>query len=353
MQQSVALPPGLLTTCHGSSRRPHSIAPRVEETHHQSRGRANSDAGTTTRVRPTAVPASETEKETLETQNYSEPDEQQSKPAVIDFGQPVGSDGKREADAPKRVTISAPTSPRELRQTEDEQTLRPPSGVFKRLSTIARNLGRHDDQRSSYTSDRQSSHHSISSIPEEQSPEEQSSEDQSPEPDATDLSSRILQRLSYVAHNIGGRRSSVINNARSFRRSMFRPNEDSYDEENYQGTTRTSNRNSKAIPKSWRFLGLDEPVLKDAVHNVTQKLNKSNFREMYEKAKVRQRQINRSETGQLLFKYTFYTVIVAVIYLVLVGLPLWRGAVWYMYILFQKYMVLKAGLAITLGIGFL
>ncbi|KAL8861826.1 MAG: hypothetical protein Q9178_001695 [Gyalolechia marmorata] len=346
-RQSVALPPGLLTTCHGSSRRPHSFAPRVEETHHQSRGRANSDAGTTALVRPTAVPASEIEKEILETQDHSKPDEQQSKPAVIDFGQLVGSEGKRQADASKRVTISAPTSPREVRQTEDEQTLRPPSGVFQRLSTIARNLGRHDDQRSSYTSD------SNSSIPEEQNPEEQGSEDQSPEPDATDLPSRILQRLSYVAHNIGGRRSSVINNARSFRQSMFRPNEDSYDAENYQGATRTSNRNSKAIPKSWRFLGLDGPVVKDAVHNVTQKLHKSNFREMYENAKVRQRQMNRSETGQLLFKYTFYTVIVAAVYLVLVGLPLWRGAVWYMYVVFLNHMVLKAGLAITLGIGFL
>ncbi|KAL8923859.1 MAG: hypothetical protein Q9172_002947 [Xanthocarpia lactea] len=352
-RQSVALPPGLLTTCHGSSRRPRSFAPRVEETHHQSRGRANSDAGTTALVPPTAVPASEVEKEILETQDHPEPDEQQSKPAVIDFGQPVGSEGKREADASKRITICAPPSPREVRQTEDEQNLRPPSGVFKRLSSIARNLGRHDDQRSSYNSNRQSFRHSISSIPEEQSPEEQSSEDQSSEPDAPDLPSRILQRLSYVAHNIGGRRSSVINNARSFRRSMFRPDQDSNDVENYQGATRTSNRNSKAIPKSWRFLGLDEPVLKDAVHNVTQKLQKSNFREMYEKAKVRQRQINRSETGQLLFKYTFYTVIVAVVYLVLVGLPLWRGAVWYMYIVFRKYLVLKAGLAITLGIGFL
>lgn len=216
------------------------------------------------------------------------------------------------------------------------------SGIFNRLSVVARNLTRPNTNRTSSSSDENTGRNSTSSVPMAQIPES----------DAVDLSSRIAQRLSYVAQGLEGYRASIMSSARSFRHSIFRPSQESYDIEGYHEPKRSSKRNSKAIPKSWRFLGIDGYGIGSTVHDVTQS-TKSNIREMYEKAKIRQQQIKRSRMAQLIFRYTFYLLLAATIYLVLVGLPLWRGAVWYLYILFQKYMVLKAGLAITFGISFL
>ncbi|KAL8750616.1 MAG: hypothetical protein Q9184_006366 [Pyrenodesmia sp. 2 TL-2023] len=112
-------------------------------------------------------------------------------------------------------------------------------------------------------------------------------------------------------------------------------------------------KDSLAVPKSWRFLGIDGPGLGDTVSTVTNKIRNTNFRDMYEKAKVKQETIQRSKTGQTIFQYSFYFLLIATFYLVFVGLPLWRGFVWYIYIVFQKHLVLKAGLTITFGIGFL
>ncbi|KAL9008793.1 MAG: hypothetical protein Q9180_009468, partial [Flavoplaca navasiana] len=165
-------------------------------------------------------------------------------------------------------------------------------------------------------SDGPSARQSISSVP----------EDQTLEPDSSGLPTRVARRLSYVAQGIEGYRASVINNARSFRRSIFRLSLDDYDIESYHEPKRSAKRNSKAIPKSWRFLGIDEHAVGNAVHGV-----KSNVREMYDKAKVKQEQIKRSKTAQLVFRYAFYIVLVSMVYLVFVGLPLWRGLVWYIY----------------------
>ncbi|KAL9591898.1 MAG: hypothetical protein Q9179_007259 [Wetmoreana sp. 5 TL-2023] len=194
----------------------------------------------------------------------------------------------------------------------------------------------------------------ISSIPEQPVEEGQNTRSRS---------SRIFNRVSYTARRFSivsyhGRRSSSSGEGPSARFSarlsaLFHPRKDSFSFEGHPiGTTRRK-RDSKAIPKSWRFLGISVPGLEDAVTDVTSKLSTSNWREMYEKAKVRQEKITRSHIAQLLFRYTFYIFLIAVTYLVLVGLPLWRGAVWYLYILFQKHLVLKAGLTITFGIGFL
>ncbi|KAL9595430.1 MAG: hypothetical protein Q9219_006447 [cf. Caloplaca sp. 3 TL-2023] len=183
------------------------------------------------------------------------------------------------------------------------------------------------------------------------------SEPRTEETGGSKRSSKFLNRLSYVARSIVSSRHgrpSISEAGQSVRHSvLFRPSNDSYGSEGQSFSQKRRRRDSKAIPKSWRFLGIDGAEVGDAVNNVTSKFRKSNFREMYEKAVVKQEGIKRSEAAQLIFKYTFYLILVATVYLLLVGLPLWRGFVWYMYILFQKHLVLKAGLTITFGIGFL
>ncbi|KAL8981838.1 MAG: hypothetical protein Q9177_005452 [Variospora cf. flavescens] len=168
-------------------------------------------------------------------------------------------------------------------------------------------------------------------------------------------SSVIFKPLSHIATSLGsGRsdRSSISSVDRSFRQSvLFRSSVEDYEFEQHPSAKNRRRRDSKAIPKSWKFLGITAPEVGNAVTNVTNKFRRGNFREMYEKAKVKQATIRRSSRAQFVFKWTFYVLLTATIYLLLIGLPLWRGAVWYMYILFKKHLVLKAGMAITFGLS--
>lgn len=175
-------------------------------------------------------------------------------------------------------------------------------------------------------------------------------------PRSSNRASVIFNRLSYVARNFvgSGDRPSMSECGKSAHQSVqSNPNRDSYDFEGHPAARRLRKRDSLAVPKSWRFLGIDGSGLGDTVSNVTNKIRKASFRDMYEKAKIKQETIQRSKTGQTIFQYTFYVLLVATVYFLLVGMPLWRGFAWYMYIVFQKHLVLKAGLTITFGIGFL
>ncbi|KAL8990755.1 MAG: hypothetical protein Q9169_008046, partial [Polycauliona sp. 2 TL-2023] len=356
MQQSVVLPPGILSTCHGTRRRPYSLMsgpernPTDSNSHNRLNGRPISDSGTSYPARPDPFSpvqdpsaasrrfvgsATETIRETLETSDHLEPAKQQIASAVIDFAQPaIESHAKPEQEASNSAPLDIAPPPLILEHAVDEKKPHRSSKTLNRLSFLARSITRSDASRFSLSSDGHSARHSMSSVP----------EDGTPPSEVVDMPSRIARRLSYVAQGVGGYRASIIDNARAFRHSIFHPRKDSYDIESYHESKRSWNRDSKVIPKSWRFLGIDEHGIGDRVRGV-----KSNLRDMYDKANVKQKQIKRSKTAQLMFRYTFYLLFVAIIYLLLVGLPLWRGAVWYLYILFQKHMVLKGGLAITLG----
>ncbi|KAL8692131.1 MAG: hypothetical protein Q9224_004021 [Gallowayella concinna] len=82
-------------------------------------------------------------------------------------------------------------------------------------------------------------------------------------------------------------------------------------------------------------------------------LRRSSLEEVYEKAKIRQLQLKRSNTAQIGFEYTFYLLLLASIYFVFVGVPLWQGLVLTIYYIFDMKLVVPAGTAVFLGIGFL
>lgn len=73
----------------------------------------------------------------------------------------------------------------------------------------------------------------------------------------------------------------------------------------------------------------------------------------YEKAKKKGVEIQRKKWAQITFEYSLYLVMVLFIYFVLIGIPLWKGAVWWMYWLVQTKFVLPGGFGITLGIALL
>ena len=98
-------------------------------------------------------------------------------------------------------------------------------------------------------------------------------------------------------------------------------------------------------------------VVQNAVETVkdtvTGALRRGSLEELYEKAKIRQLQLMRSTVVQYGFQYTFYLVMLAFIYFVFVGFPLWNGFVITIYNVFDMKLVVPAGTAAFLGTGFL
>ncbi|KAL8934747.1 MAG: hypothetical protein Q9216_005751 [Gyalolechia sp. 2 TL-2023] len=125
--------------------------------------------------------------------------------------------------------------------------------------------------------------------------------------ETSNRSSVIFKRLSYVAKSIVGRRldrQSGSSDGRSNRYSAFfrRPSYDSHYSKDEADAHKEQKRQSKAIPKSWKFLGIDAPGVEDAVSNVKDRIRSSNFIDMYEKAKIKQERIRRSGIAQLIFR---------------------------------------------------
>lgn len=89
----------------------------------------------------------------------------------------------------------------------------------------------------------------------------------------------------------------------------------------------------------------------DTFERVITRVRKGSMADLYEKAKIRQEQLKRSTWVQYMFEYTMYLLLIASVYLVLVGMPLWRGAVWYIYVLIARKFVIVGGSAIFLGLA--
>ncbi|KAJ5058365.1 nucleotide-diphospho-sugar transferase [Bipolaris maydis] len=71
----------------------------------------------------------------------------------------------------------------------------------------------------------------------------------------------------------------------------------------------------------------------------------------YQKAKKKGIEIQRKPWAQNTFEYSLYLVMILFIYFVLIGMPLWKGAVWWMYWVVQTKFILPGGFGITLGIA--
>ncbi|KAH7125221.1 nucleotide-diphospho-sugar transferase [Dendryphion nanum] len=72
---------------------------------------------------------------------------------------------------------------------------------------------------------------------------------------------------------------------------------------------------------------------------------------VYEKAKTRGAELQRKKWAQVLFEYGIYVFILSFVYFVLIGLPLWKGAVWWLYWVVANKFVFAGGFGITLGIA--
>ena len=94
-------------------------------------------------------------------------------------------------------------------------------------------------------------------------------------------------------------------------------------------------------------------VIDKVKDTVTAPLRRSSLQEVYEKAKIRQAQLKRSVLAQVIFQYVSYLLMLAAIYFIFVGFPLWKGLVLVLFNVFHMQLAIPAGTAAFLGIAFL
>ncbi|CAK7219053.1 hypothetical protein SCUCBS95973_003694 [Sporothrix curviconia] len=83
----------------------------------------------------------------------------------------------------------------------------------------------------------------------------------------------------------------------------------------------------------------------------TQASRHQNLHEAYERAKKRGLELERKPWARVLFEYTVYFLLLSFIYFILVGRPLWLGAVFWLYWAFSFKMTAVWGWSITMGIA--
>ena len=79
----------------------------------------------------------------------------------------------------------------------------------------------------------------------------------------------------------------------------------------------------------------------------------SSMRKTLEQAKLRGAEMQRNKWAMLGFEWGIYLLLTCFIYFVLIGIPLWNGAVWWLYWVVANKFVFAGGFSITLGIALL
>lgn len=79
----------------------------------------------------------------------------------------------------------------------------------------------------------------------------------------------------------------------------------------------------------------------------------SSMRKTFEKAKIRGAELQREKWVQIVFEYGIYLFLLCFVYFVLIGMPLWKGAVWWLYWVVANKFVIAGGFGIVLGVALL
>lgn len=86
---------------------------------------------------------------------------------------------------------------------------------------------------------------------------------------------------------------------------------------------------------------------------IAEKLRKSSVEALYEKAKTKSQKLQRRPWVQKTFEYSCYLLILLFLYFVLVGLPLWKGAVLWLYWVVEHKFTIAGTWSITIGLAVL
>ncbi|CAN9271381.1 unnamed protein product [Alternaria alternata] len=96
--------------------------------------------------------------------------------------------------------------------------------------------------------------------------------------------------------------------------------------------------------------GMVPNALKRSMTNASY-FKRSEMFDTYEKAKKKGAEIQRKKWVQITFEYAIYAFLILFVYFVLIGVPLWNGAVWWLYWVVSTKFVIAGGFGIVLGIA--
>jgi hypothetical protein len=109
----------------------------------------------------------------------------------------------------------------------------------------------------------------------------------------------------------------------------------SHDMNDIRISTQRSRRSTAGGSRKESIVQRSASIMLNTVDDVKQAIRRSSIYDVYEKAKQRGVELQRSKWVMRIFEYTFYLILVAFVYLVLIGLPLWKGAVYWLYWVFK------------------
>lgn len=102
-----------------------------------------------------------------------------------------------------------------------------------------------------------------------------------------------------------------------------------------QASTQRSRRSTSGGSRKESIVQRSASIVLNTVEDVKQAIRRSSIYDVYEKARTRGIELQRSKFAMRLFEYTFYIILVTFVYFVLVGVPLWKGAVYWLYWVFK------------------
>ncbi|KAF2225743.1 glycosyl transferase, partial [Elsinoe ampelina] len=89
----------------------------------------------------------------------------------------------------------------------------------------------------------------------------------------------------------------------------------------------------------------------DTVSTVTSKMRRNTMHDVYDQAKIRGQEMQRSRLFMITFEYAFYLLILATIYFVLIGMPLWNGTAYWIWYALEFKLNVPGTWAIFVGIA--
>jgi hypothetical protein len=95
------------------------------------------------------------------------------------------------------------------------------------------------------------------------------------------------------------------------------------------------------------------PAMQPAKQGAAGLARRNSLLDVYDKAKIRGQQLQRKKWVQWTFEGTCYLLILCFIYFVLVGRPIWNGAVWWLYWVVNNKFTVAGTWSVTIGMALL
>lgn len=92
-------------------------------------------------------------------------------------------------------------------------------------------------------------------------------------------------------------------------------------------------------------------TLRERAQSFSEAARRSSLWPVYEHAKDRGLQLKRAKWRQILWEFGIYAILLLIIYFALVGLPLWKGSVYWLYWVVDHKFVVQGTFSITIGIA--